>query len=474
MRKMRRALVLLFLLLFGCVTVPKKERSIDLYPIYTHKESLKAEKSETHILGPFYSSTYTKDISEVSLRPIFYWKEDRRKGITQSKFLYPLGKYEKKPEEKGLYLIPLIWYRKSFVSNRCYGGVFPIFWGCTEKGKKYGGFFPLYGTLRERFGKEKINFFLWPLFTYTKDSEGAKKYHILWPFFNICRGSIHGFKFFPIFGTEEKKGVYKKRFFLWPFVISEDTDLNLEPKSFRAFLPFYLRIKKNNSKYTSILFPFFSHYKKGNFSQWDILWPFFRFTTGKDYKSINFVPFYMKKRTKESESLTVLWPFYMYRFDWSKESPKKEYRIFVLSKYSKKGIGKKTVTELQIWPFYYKKKIGNFYSFSYSPYLIPIDTEGVYRIYNSLFKIYEHRRKKDVEDTKILWGLYKSHKEKDKKTTNIPLILNLKKDNKIFNLKLFLGVFEYESNENFRSLRFLYLPWKIKWRRYGKDKKSSN
>ena len=123
--------------------------------------------------------------------------------------LFPLGK---STEEKS-YFFPL--YTRHEGEEEHDVAFFPFFYGKTH-GRSYGGVFPLYGTLYNRFRRDEIGFFLWPLYGYSK-GDGASRTNVIWPLFSIYSGSQQGFKVGPLYGQRQWGNERKSMFVLWPF-----------------------------------------------------------------------------------------------------------------------------------------------------------------------------------------------------------------------------------------------------------------
>src|SRR6185312_13605340 len=99
-----------------------------------------------------------------------------------------------------------------------YGGfdVWP-FWFSRDTGDpatSYHALFPIAGSMK-RLGFDRLTWVLWPLyFQYAK--HGAVTTATPWPFIRTTRGAAHGFALWPLFGWQERDGVSRQEFYLWP------------------------------------------------------------------------------------------------------------------------------------------------------------------------------------------------------------------------------------------------------------------
>ena len=105
--------------------------------------------------------------------------------------------------------------------------------------------------LRKRF--IRISFTLFPLYGRT-ERKTQRIDNVLWPFFAKISGENEsGYKFWPIYGSSRKEGVYRKKFFLWPIFFSESLKLDSEnPQEVRAAWPLY--VSKESPEKTSQTF----------------------------------------------------------------------------------------------------------------------------------------------------------------------------------------------------------------------------
>ena len=111
------------------------------------------------------------------------------------RFLFPLGK---STEEKS-YFFPVYTRHKGEDGHDV--GLFPFFWG--ESGEKsYGGVFPVYGKLYNRYRRDEIGFFLWPLYGYSI-GDGTTRTNVVWPLFSFYKGHQEGFKIGPLYGAAD-------------------------------------------------------------------------------------------------------------------------------------------------------------------------------------------------------------------------------------------------------------------------------
>jgi hypothetical protein len=411
---------------------------------------------------PFISVKRDGERKEFTFRPFFSKFEDKdKKGID---FLYPLGGYRKTKLERKVYLIPLFSSKKDLTEkNKKNFDLFPIFWGRTEKGDKYWGIFPLYGNIKDRFGKHKISFLLWPLYS-KSEGEDSTTHNIIWPIFSFSKGeNYNGFRIFPLYGYEKKKDRFLKKFILWPFIHIQTRDLDTDsPRKYFAILPFYVSDKSKNVKTRSILWPFFNYSedKRNNFTLRDAPWPFYQRGKGDDIDILRIFPIYGYKYRKDLDSYYTLWPIYQYKKEHNENYEGTTRSFLIIDRYKIERWKKdnKETKSIWIWPlFSYKRDKENNIKVHF-PELLPLDDEGLERNYGPLLRIYDYNKnwKGDIE-LRILWGLYSDIKKGPQRNISLSFLVNYEKNKEGGKFSILKGLFEVGKNKNNKYLKLLYL-----------------
>lgn len=146
-------------------------------------------------------------------------------------------------------------------------------------------FFPLGGQLNRWLGRDRIRFFLFPLYADTTKGD-YRSWYVLWPFLSYGRGEgERAYRFWPLFGHGYKVGEYSKSFILWPIFNFQRTGLDTEnPSEVLMILPFYAYQRSPEKRTEAILWPFFTYTdnKRGGYKEWHLPWPIFSRTRGED------------------------------------------------------------------------------------------------------------------------------------------------------------------------------------------------
>lgn len=467
------ALFLLWSWVSGCATLTPGPRRENFQPLFLYSEDEEKEGRETDVLGPLF--TYRQDAQEKDLafRPFFYWKKEDGK-YTLLEYLYPLGKYKQTEKEVESYFIPFFSSRRDLTEEakkKKERGFLLAFWGETEKGEPYGGFFPIYGKLRKRFSKDELNFFLWPIYSDSREGEN-RTYNLFWPIFSYTEGGgREGFKVWPLVGRDRKENEYEKTFFLWPIFHFEKRHLYTDdPTEITMVFPLYYSSTSAKRISRSVIWPFFNYTydEEDHYTQWDFPWPLLQWAKGDDKSIFRIFPLYGHKHWEERESGYILWPLYLYDRQDDEGYQKVINRYLLLSKDQTevwKDEGKRAKI-LRIWPlFYYSLKKEGTVQF-YFPALIPLDNEGYERNWGPLLRLYEYRKNVGGEsESRFLWGFYTHRKNALRELYEVSFILTFYRAEEVAYFSLLKGLLEYRADGPKRALRLLYSPWPVEWER---------
>lgn len=453
----------------ACATLQPGPRRENFAPFFLYSEDEPGEGRATEVGGPFFVYRRDQRGSQVGFRPFFYWQREEEK-YSQLEYLYPLGKYKSTPQEIQSYFMPFYLTRQDLTrGEKKERNFFLAFWGETDKGEPYGGFFPLGGSLKNRFGKEEMNFVLWPIYSDSRAGEN-KTYTFLWPIFtHTSGGGREGFKIWPLLGYENKEKEYEKSFFLWPFFHFEKRYLYTDdPTEIAMFFPFYVSQASSRRATRTLLWPFFNYTydEDDHYKQIDFPWPFLQWAKGDDKSIFRIFPFYGHKHWEKRESGYILWPLYWY--DRQEEADysmaRRRYLLFSKDQIEIWGKEGKRARTLRLWPFFYYglRREGSVHF--YFPALLPIDDEGFERNWGPLLRLYEYQRdaQGDIE-SRFLWGFYVHRQNSQRELYELSFLFTLYKAEDLFYFSILRGLVEYRAAGRQRAFRFLYSPWPMQW-----------
>ena len=436
-------------------------------------------------LGPIFE--YKKDeFSKIyAVRPILYYEADYELKFRSLDILYPFIGYQEDNQRTQF---------KAFFSMIRYSNlndyddlqeknfsIFPVL-DVSWSGKKennYFSLFPIWGTLKNKYNKEEINYVLFPLYLKTKKKHSTNK-HFFWPFISIVEGKyISGFKFWPLFGYENKLDekqltvVKESKFFLWPFyAYKKDTrgGLNLEEK---IYFPFYLSSSSSFHKSKTYLWPFFNIYmdKIRNQTTYNMPWPIIQYKKGINIFSQRFFPFYSYVKTKNVEKGFYLWPLYRYKneilaTDYFKT---KSFLLFLYKQDTYYDLASNKITKefSSLWPIYSKDTYEDGYDFRI---FSPVESffsknEKIRKIWSPIWSIIRIQNNSELLRTSILFNLikYENDKRNQKRKFSInfllPIISHESEEGKT-KFNILGGLLGLETGDE-PKIRILYIPINI-------------
>lgn len=302
------AAILAALLAFSCSALPE----MDFNPLI-RVEHMPDGATELEALGPILAWRSGPDGVSHALRPLYQHKANFGLGVTD--WLAPFGKHWVVPDGTRYRFWPLVWTgetRESLQGTEWDTVVFPIIFtgGGDQEDDGYFALWPLGGRIRNVFGLETFDFFLWPLFMRTrmditeqstswtvflgggwvdggprdgtwralpfyrhrlvKHADGTPRTDqqtVLWPFFTWgtdfgdTKAPSERWAFWPLFSWERSER-WLRTTWLWPFFRwNRDTDpLPSEGGDFRYDLPWPLFLwRRDDSIEHFRIWPLYSH-----------------------------------------------------------------------------------------------------------------------------------------------------------------------------------------------------------------------
>ncbi len=445
---------------------PPKIAKYGFAPLFSILEIRSPACRDFQAVGPFIFYKSSKEEEAFGLRPLFSKTRDKEKGNIRWDVLYPLSRFQSGEKNQNYFIF---FYRSD--SRKRKGEkwfyLFPLFWGKTAKGQTYGGVFPFYGHLVHRFQKDDIRFVLWPLYA-RSEKDGFVKTSYPWPFLTRYSGRRgEGFRFWPLFGHEVKKGVYQKDYILWPFFMHTKLDLDKNPVERWWFFPFYGKRERRPYYFqTDFLWPVFRSIRNEEFhyTRHDA-WPIFTRAHG-DYDDWTRVfPFYVHEIRPNYEKRTVLWPLLRRKHFWEGETEVDRTYFMIFSQVRKERNPDKPwwIKRQNIWPLFNDAQTRRGRSWAV-PDPIPVIFEGYRRNWRPLWTVAGGYRRGRVRRSQFLWGLYDHVQAGDAALTDIAGLVQWEHEgDSVYRFSLLQGLIKYENMQGHASLRFFFLPWRLRW-----------
>lgn len=447
-----------------------------LWPLVDYRSSTEDDYVNLGVGGPLIKyEKHEEGGRRYGVRP-FYFHEEHGEA-TENDILYPLATYDRIGHASTFQLFHLITSESSAEES----GVgdefmlFPfIFSGQPTAEEGYFALFPLGGKILGRFGRDRINFTLFPL--YSRTSKGTTtNTNILWPIVSWKSGSgdESGWALWPLYGTSEKPGVYQRGFFLWPFFFGADERLDTpNPQRSRAFFPLF--VYKDSPKRSDHiwLWPFFSHIEDSqrDYEEWNFPWPLLRVAKGDDADKLRLLPFYADERAGVNRNRWYLWPLYKIEQSETSMLTRRRDRVlyFLYSDLSEQLVDEEEpmLRRVALWPLFTYSRIDGVSQFSTLSLLEPFfpENERVERSWSPLWRIYQRRWDgRGDEVSSLLWNLYWKERRGDDLALEIfPLFFYRREDHgESLEISILKGLYRYARQDGEACRYILYLPWGI-------------
>ncbi|MEW6144020.1 MAG: hypothetical protein AB1598_03270 [Thermodesulfobacteriota bacterium] len=467
--------IVLILTLLSPLTA-EAEEVLNLGPLlYIDRDEQSGTKS-IDALGPFVSYKKTPDTVEYGFRPVFYNYRDYAKDRTAFDFLYPLMTHRTFEGDTKFQLLEYLFYYSSDLRPSGFREysymLFPLVFGRKDEDPResYFALFPLYGRMRHKFGKDEVNFVLFPLFLQTREG-GATNNNFLWPFIGAYSGGgVSGGRFWPIYGWRGKEGDFEDEFALWPIYMHRERDFYGEKLTSTALLPFYYGTDAPGRKQRTYLWPFVNVIDDANTDvrRWDIPWPLVTFSRGT-VDTNRIFPFYSLRKEKDYEAGFVMWPAIGYKKYVFKDyvRTKRTFGLFILKDITEtptNGRGKSSKA-VHFWPlFSYRTTpdgVSTFHLFSLIETFLP-DNPPRERNWSPFWQLAVWRM--DAEGNQmssILWNTIRTERTKDKVKFELrPIIpvISFEKSEETSKFYLVGGLLGWKSTPEKKTLRILFIP----------------
>ncbi len=377
--------------------------------------------SEEYV-GPLLFKKTRPDGTQVKgFRPFYLHTQQGAKETDN--FLYPLFTWQKEGDYRYFTFFELINFRRQTDNNQQTTRNFDVwpFYFSRDTGdpeSSYKALFPLGGTIKKRFGKDRIHFVLFPLYSDVEKS-GTHTTHTPWPFIRFIDGAgEHGFEFWPLFGHRGRIGDYDSQFYLWPLGYKSAKNLSEpEPDVKLGVLPFYSRDTSPGYINENYLWPFFGYTHRTAPVKYDekrYFWPFLVQGRGDVHYVNRWAPFYTHSINKGMDKTWITWPIFRHSH-WEDDgiAQDKNQVLFLiywsLTQRSLTNPGAAPASKTHLWPLasIWDNGAGRRQVQLLSPFevLFP-SNEPVRQLYSPLFAIYryEQRAPDDVRHS-VLFSL---------------------------------------------------------------------
>lgn len=355
--------------------LPDTPREINRWPVRVDRIDERGRVRSWQGAGPLAFSREWPDSRSVGgFRP--FWLEwSAPDGSRSLEILYPLFRYtiDRHGERWSLLQLANESKEATMDGSRHHGGfdLWP-FWFSRDTGDpatSYKALFPFAGVIRNRFGNDRMEWFLFPLYGRFQSGDRVTT-TAPWPFIRRYHGAGQsGWSFWPLYGWREQTGELRSSYALWPLVYKSETHLSdPTPTVSWGVLPFYASERSADSTSETWLWPFFGYLDKKapvpyRETRW--LWPLWVQGRGPDRTRERWAPIYTHSVSKAGEKTWVLWP--LWRDErWTEaglEQTKRQFLYFVYWSLEQRRPGAAAsapaATKTHLWPLLSAWEDGN-------------------------------------------------------------------------------------------------------------------
>jgi hypothetical protein len=388
------------------LTVTLQGDEENFWPIYVRRDVEGGNATVSQWLGPLIFSQSGPG-SSYGFRPLF--QETHSGGVEQGNALYPLFTWRKEDDYRTFSFFQLV--NSSTDTPPSAPGehrfdIWPFYFSreAVDPADSYRAFFPLGGTIKNRFGKDRINFVLFPLYARTEKS-GKNTLHTPWPFLRSISGEgNHGFEFWPLFGRSGRPDDYDRQFYLWPLIYKSVANLEEETPDIKVgVLPFYSRDTGPGYISETYAWPFFGYAHRTipyRYNEQRYFWPLLVQGEGDERLVNRWAPFYTHSIIKGSEKTWFLWPLFRdQRWEADGVAQRKDQFLFFLywslRQQSLTNPAAAPAHKTHLWPFYsaWNNGDGRKQVQALSPFEVFFPgNETVRQLWSPLFAVYRYDR----------------------------------------------------------------------------------
>lgn len=454
---LRRLVQLICVSLFWTASAWAEE---NVWPLFVFRTDETGTAESAQYIGPlfFHRTDGTQDVR--GFRPLFL--TTRTGENVEKNILYPLFTYRRQPNYSSFTFFHLIERHSRTGESEPPDGTFdiwPIYLSrhTDDPATSYQAVFPLGGTVKNRLGKNRISFVLFPLYMQTEKA-GRKVTHTPWPLIRSYDGpGYDGFEFWPFYGRNTHVGDYDRRFYLWPIGHYSVEHLSAPiPDKRIAVLPFYARLTGPGYKSETYLWPFFGYTHRTEpdvYNERRYFWPFLVQGRGSERMVNRWAPFYTHSISKSYEKTWHLWPVHKHvRWqDNGLQQEKNQFLFFLYWSLEQRSLTNPAAAparKTHIWPLLtaWDNGAGREQVQVLSPFEVLFQQNTKIRqLWTPLFALYQYDRQPDTtERHAFLWNAITWRRSPDSKEFHLGPLFDVKQDAERKRWSIGCGLFGFQ------------------------------
>lgn len=432
----------------------------NVWPLAVTRSDQVGSAEWAQYLGPlfFHQENAEKDVH--GFRPLFL--TTRSGDAVEKNILYPLFTWKSQPGFSSFNFFKLIDHQSNSGGTAPRSDrfdIWPVYFSrhASDPEKSYQAFFPVGGAIKNRLGRDKISFVLFPLYLQTQ-KKGRTVTHTPWPIIRAYDGpGYSGFEVWPLAGRNQHANDYDHRFFLWPlFHYSADNLSAPVPDVKLVALPFYSRSTGPGYISETYLWPFFGYTHRTQPDVYDerrYLWPFLVQGHGSERRVNRWAPFYTYSNIKGTEKTWYLWPLYRHLswHDLRLQQDKRQFLFFVywsMEQHSLTNPAAAPARKTHLWPLFtaWDNGAGRKQVQALSPFEVFFpNNPKVRQLWTPLFALYQYDLQPDttVRHT-FLWNAVTYRRSPESKEFHLGPLFAVKEDAERKRWSIGAGLFGFQ------------------------------
>ena len=410
-------------------------------------------------------------------------KPGEGKSGLQVYVIYPIFRHESSEPQSRTMLLPLYYNVRDTTEDgsRWHNwALFPLYFGgrSDERGS-YHAVVPLGGMFKNVFGRDKIRFVLFPIYSHVTTGE-RESYNVLWPFINYASGGGRDrWYVWPVIGRMKRQNNPARWYFLWPFFwYTEKPGEGERDTRGSVLFPLWGWQKQGDVTTYNVVWPLYSHARNEKTGRSDTVapWPILRIGNGEDYYRRQVWPFFGYLDDAHVHRHYVLWPFYQRELretDRSRMSGRSFLIIYrsIHNTWEDASGGDRSDYENLLWPIWYHKRdgLGNTYFKLFNLRYTP-DPQGWDRFITFIWRIFEHEKRVGAPDsvenpwrsTRALWSAFRYDRTGDASSLRVfPLFSSKRASGRFTAFETLMGMFGFVDKPGKRTYKILFIPWTV-------------
>lgn len=461
------------------------------WPVRVAQLDAQGEVVSWQAAGPLAFSKPSAEPGRVKgFRPLFAQWQTPTGAVRETNILYPLFSYRTSGDSYRWSVFQLMNRGGAHERAPTSAGADPTYetfdvwplWFSRDTGEPAGSYralFPIAGTMKARFGFDRLSWTLFPLYGQA-EKKGAVSTSTPWPFVKITRGTEQGFALWPLYGHREKPGVFEQEFYLWPLAWNntvqpdEDAPAGAQARREVGVLPFYTSETETGFVNRSYVWPFFGYTDRTTpvrYHENRYLWPFLVQGRGEQKYVNRWGPFYTYSNHKGTEKTWVMWPLFREK-TWTDAGLHHEQRQMLYFLYrstlqrSATNPHAAPAEKAHLWPLLSAWDNGAGRKQFQFPSPLEVffpDNERIRVSWSPLFALYRFdQRAPDTRRHELLWGFISWNREPDGHEFHLGPLFSVKRDAGSNRVALGNGLIAWQRNSAGERGRFRWFDFSRK------------